>query len=161
MISAQEPKFPLHTVKLPPKTFWLKCAKYPKMASYAIQLASPKAAVDPSSYGGEYYNLKATKVTAQEKYGFIAVVANGTYYVVGSLCGNVSTDEITALSTICAWQGPINWPGTWCLAIFNVLNFSQNVDVVLSFTQSVFIDGTYRKDDEETVPTIVTDVAIP
>ncbi|CAI2200017.1 14170_t:CDS:2, partial [Funneliformis geosporum] len=131
MISAQEPqlKFPLHTVKLPPNAAWLKCGSFPKMASYAIQLASPKAAADPTSYGGEYYKLDYFKVTTQEKFGFYAEVSNFTNYILPSVCGKRGpNDEITAFSTGCMVQGPIIWPGIWCLAILNHLNFSQNVD---------------------------------
>ncbi|CAG8543171.1 16645_t:CDS:2 [Funneliformis mosseae] len=41
-------------------------------------------------------------------------------------------------------QFPIPYPEPWCLVIANTHNFAQTVDVVLLFTQSVFVEGTYR-----------------
>ncbi|CAI2199644.1 6168_t:CDS:1, partial [Funneliformis geosporum] len=96
---------------------------------YAIQLASPKAAADLTSYSGEYYKLEDFKVITQEKFGFYAEVSNFTNYILPSVCEKRGpNDEITAFSTGCMVQGLIIWPETWCLAILNHLNFSQNVD---------------------------------
>ncbi|CAG8543152.1 16644_t:CDS:2, partial [Funneliformis mosseae] len=145
MISAQEPqvKFPFHTFAIPPDMAWLKCAENPKMASYIIKLTSQNEDLDPTFYGGDFYKLK---LTSQEKYGFYAMVANDTASIVISKCGTLNNGELTNLSTGCAREFLIPYPGQWCLLIANPTKVAQAVNVLISFTQSVFVEGTYRTD---------------
>ncbi|CAI2175722.1 1182_t:CDS:2 [Funneliformis geosporum] len=144
MISAQKLKFQFHTVRIPSSGAWLKCAESPSMISYAIQLASKTDSLDPTYYGGDYYKLKDYKAT-EVGYGFYAEVTDLTYGITGFVCGEMGPGA----SVACTREGPIYKKGIWCLAIANPFLNDINVDVVVSFTQSVFVAGTYRKDPNE------------
>ncbi|CAG8548682.1 703_t:CDS:2 [Funneliformis mosseae] len=117
MISAQQLKFKLHTVSLPSARAWFKCAESPQMISYAIELASQTAPLDPS-------------------------VTDLTNDIEPSVCGEIGPGAAIA----CAREGPIYTSGMWCLAVFNPFLNAQKVNVVVSFTQSVFVEGSYRVD---------------
>ncbi|CAG8596690.1 16873_t:CDS:2 [Funneliformis caledonium] len=109
MISAQQLKFKLHTVRLPPAVAWFKCAESPQMII---------------------------------GYGFYAQVTDLTTYIVQSECGEIGPGT----AVVCKRQFPIIKSGMWCLAIFNPFLNAQKVNIVVSFTQSVFVEGTYRVD---------------
>ncbi|CAG8548703.1 704_t:CDS:2 [Funneliformis mosseae] len=149
VISAQQLKLKYHTVRIPPGGAWLKCAESPQMISYAIELTSVTTSLDPTYYGGEYYKINNYKPT-EVGYGFYAEVTDLKKYIISSVCGEFGPGATVA----CAREGPINARGIWCLAISNPFINNQNVKVVVSFTQSVFVEGSYRKDPDQNDTTV-------
>ncbi|CAI2175978.1 2278_t:CDS:2 [Funneliformis geosporum] len=158
-VSAQElppTKLDFHTVKIPKYASWYKCNTLStEFMSYAIKLASNYAQVDPINYGGKYIfdDQPELNNSFYGKYGkgFVARATNRTDYIIVSLCGDIGPNgSFIGVSYSCGrvFTSP---PGTWCLIIYNPFFNDQKLDVVLSFTESVFVDGSYRKDQNETI----------
>ncbi|CAG8534067.1 5997_t:CDS:2 [Funneliformis caledonium] len=147
MISAQEVKFPFHTIHIPASSEWFACSNT-AFASYAIKLAGPDSIVDPTQYGGKTVAIQNYKATIQGK-GFHAFVSDAQRNVIPrSICGKYGTaNEILPIAACVKEVNPLY--GQWCLEIFNPYLNDQYIDVVLSFTQSVFVVGSYRKDSNQ------------
>ncbi|CAG8470884.1 8557_t:CDS:2 [Funneliformis caledonium] len=161
--SAQElppTKLDFHTVKVPKYGLWFKCNTMPNQyVSYAIKLASTYAQVDPIDYGGKYKFLTDPQAgnSFYGKYGkgFISRVTNGTAYAIASQCGDTGpNDEFLGVSYSCGKEAPPMPLETWCLNIYNPFSNDQKFDVVLSFTESVFVNAPNRKESS----TIVNEV---
>ncbi|CAG8631292.1 14483_t:CDS:2 [Funneliformis mosseae] len=145
MITAQQLKLPLHTIRIPAGSMWGVCSKSPMVASYAIKLADPNAILDPTNYDGIIEPLES-KLNVKG-IGFIAAVGNlMDEFVEESLC-TAATEPYEVSACAKEFKFPTGISGTWCLIIVNRFLNYQNIDVVYSFTQSVFMEGSYRIGD--------------